>query len=230
MNMQKRLDNVLADIERAATKSKRDPSSITLMAVSKTRPYTEILELFDCSQNLFGENRVQEVEQKFPLETPNAMKVHLIGHLQSNKVKKIVSLVDGIDSVDSLRLARRISSQSVAIGKKMPILLQYNTSNEKAKNGFEQEEDLYTALDAMSDLPGIQVKGLMTMGPLEGGEKEIRHSFALLRELQHSCLQRYPHLDFSTLSMGMSSDFPLAIAEGATVVRVGTSLFGRRES
>lgn len=224
-----RLESMLEEMEIAAKKSGRELSSICLMAVSKTHSYEEILELFDCSQRLFGENRVQEVEEKFPLKKVEGMKLHLIGHLQSNKVNKIVSLVDGIDSVDSLKLARRISSASLQQERRMPILLQYNTSEEASKSGFESEAELYTALDGISELQGVRVGGLMTIGPLRGGEKETREAFALLRELQNSCSVRYPQLDFSTLSMGMSSDFPLAIREGSTMVRVGTRLFGKRQ-
>jgi len=229
MNMQTRLDNILLDMEKAAEESGRKLSDVRLMAVSKTHSYEEVLELFACSQLLFGENRVQEVEEKFILERPAGMKLHLIGHLQSNKVKKIVPLVDGIDSIDSVKLAKLISSASLELDTIMPILVQYNTSEEASKSGFETEDDLYKALDAMEGLHGIRIGGLMTIGPLGGGEKETRSAFALLKELQQSCIARYPHFDFSTLSMGMSGDFPLAIREGATMVRVGTALFGERQ-
>lgn len=229
MTMQKRLDRILLAMDAAAKESGRMLSDIELMAVSKTHSYEEILTLYGCSQMLFGENRVQEVEEKFSIQKPVGMRVHLIGHLQSNKVKKIVPLVDSIDSVDSLRIANRISSASLEIGKAMPVLLQYNTSEEASKSGFGSEEDLYRTIDAIQGLQGIRIRGLMTIGPLAGGERETRSAFALLRELQLSCKARYPHLDFSTLSMGMSGDFPLAIREGATMVRVGTSLFGERQ-
>jgi len=229
MNMQTRLETILMDMERSAKESGRKLSDVQLMAVSKTHTYEEILELFACSQLLFGENRVQEVEEKFTLERPVGMKLHLIGHLQSNKVKKIVPLVDGIDSVDSLKLAKLISCASLEQGRQMPILLQYNTSDEASKSGFETDDDLYHALDAMEGLQGISIKGLMTIGPLGGKESETRSAFAFLKELQGSCIARYPHLDFSILSMGMSMDFPLAIREGATMVRVGTALFGKRQ-
>ncbi|NBK20961.1 MAG: YggS family pyridoxal phosphate-dependent enzyme [Spirochaetia bacterium] len=228
MKVQTRLDSILKAMEKSAQESGRKLSDIHLMAVSKTHTYEEILALYGCSQMLFGENRVQEVEEKFVQEKPVGMKLHLIGHLQSNKVKKIVPLVDGIDSVDSLKLARLISRSSLEAHTIMPILLQYNTSEEASKSGFESEDDLYRALDAMEDLQGISIRGLMTIGPLAGGEKETRSAFAYLKELQQSCIMRYPHYDFSTLSMGMSSDFPLAIQEGATMVRVGTALFGER--
>ncbi|MGB4406685.1 MAG: YggS family pyridoxal phosphate-dependent enzyme [Sphaerochaeta sp.] len=228
MTVQAHLDRVRREIQRAAEESGRTLSDVELMAVSKTHSYEEILELFACSQMLFGENRVQEVEEKFSKARPEGMKLHLIGHLQSNKVKKILPLVDGVDSVDSLRIAKRISSASLEMHTTMPILLQYNTSEEASKSGFESEDELFRALDEMTSLQGIRIGGLMTIGPLSGGEKEIRSAFALLRQLQQKCIGRYPHLDFSTLSMGMSSDFPLAIREGATMVRVGTALFGER--
>lgn len=229
MTMQARLDSIRTEMEKAAEESGRKLSQIQLMAVSKTHSYEEILDLFGCSQMLFGENRVQEVEEKFNLSRPEKMKLHLIGHLQSNKVKKIVPLVDAIDSVDSLKIAKRISAASLEIDKIMPILLQYNTSEEASKSGYESEDDLFRALDAMDALQGVRIAGLMTIGPLLGDEKGIRSAFALLRELQYSCAARYPHFDFSTLSMGMSSDFPLAIREGSTMVRVGTRLFGERQ-
>lgn len=229
MSMQTRLDTILLEMERAAVESGRKLSDLDLMAVSKTHTYEEILELFACKQMLFGENRVQEVEEKFTLKRPSGLKLRLIGHLQSNKVKKILPLVDGIDSVDSLKIAKRISSASLAMHTTMPILLQYNTSEEASKSGFESEDDLYRSLDAMEGLQGISIQGLMTIGPLSGGEKETRTAFALLKRLQSSCTERYPHVDFSTLSMGMSGDFPLAIREGATMVRVGTALFGARQ-
>ncbi|MDD3903548.1 MAG: YggS family pyridoxal phosphate-dependent enzyme [Sphaerochaeta sp.] len=229
MTIQERLDDILKDLSSAAEKSGRLLSDIHLMAVSKYHPYDEILSLFRCNQNLFGENKVQEVMEKFPSLRPEGMQLHLIGHLQSNKVKKIVPLVDAIDSVDSLKLAQKINEASLAIGKVTPILLQFNTSEEENKSGFEDERSLYEALDTISDLSNISVQGLMTLGPLHGGEKEIRTAFAHLKNLQDVCTMRYPQLCFKTLSMGMSSDFPLAIAEGATQIRIGTRLFGPRE-
>ncbi len=229
MNVQARLDTILHAMERSARESGRTIGDISLMAVSKTRTYEEILSLYGCSQMLFGENRVQEVQEKYPQERPAGMEVRLIGHLQSNKVNKILPLVDGIDSVDSLKLAKRISRASLDSGVTMPVLLQYNTSEEESKSGFGSVDDLYRSLDEMGELHGIRIRGLMTIGPLSGGEKETRRAFALLKELQNACVVRYPHLDFSTLSMGMSGDFPLAIREGATMVRVGTALFGERQ-
>jgi pyridoxal phosphate enzyme (YggS family) len=223
------LEAILQQMETAAKKSNRALSSISLMAVSKLHPYEEILEAYQCGQHLFGENKVQEVQKKFPEIHPQDMNLHLIGHLQSNKVKKIVTLVDGIDSVDSLKLVKKINEESLAIGKTLPILLEFNTSGEESKSGFTSEKDLFEVLDVMDTLQGVTLKGLMTIGPLTGNEKEIRSAFQQLKRLQDTCILRYRELCFDTLSMGMSSDFALAIEEGSTLIRVGTRLFGQRD-
>jgi pyridoxal phosphate enzyme (YggS family) len=223
------LEEILQQMETAAKKSNRSLSSISLMAVSKLHPYEEILEAYQCGQRLFGENKVQEVQGKFPAIHPQDMDLHLIGHLQSNKVKKIVPLVDGIDSVDSLKLVKKINEECLAIGKTLPILLEFNTSGEESKSGFTTEKDLFDVLDIMDTLKGVTLKGLMTIGPLAGNEIDIRSAFQLLKRLQDSCISHYRELCFDTLSMGMSSDFTLAIEEGSTLVRVGTRLFGQRD-
>lgn len=226
-----RVDEVLLEMERAAASSGRSMADVTLMGVSKTHPWESVLEGYEAGLRLFGENRVQEVEAKFPTRTerPEGMCLHLIGHLQSNKVKKIVPLVDGIDSVDSYRLASMISDCAIGEGRVMPVLLEFNTSGEEAKSGFETESELFELLDHMEGLNGIEVRGLMTVGPLGGDEREVRGAFAHLRTLQEQCRLRYPDVDFSTLSMGMSGDFLWAIEEGSTMVRVGTRLFGARD-
>ncbi len=226
-----RVEEVLAEIRNAAASCGRDAADITLMGVSKTHPWDAVLEGYDAGIRLFGENRVQEVEAKFPLleDRPQGMELHLIGHLQSNKVKKIVPLVDGIDSVDSLKLAAMISDCALAHGRVLSVLLEFNTSQEEAKSGFETEDDLFEMLDHAEELKGIRIHGLMTVGPLGGDEKEVRGAFALLRNLREKCRSSYPSINFDTLSMGMSGDFPWAIEEGSTMVRVGTRLFGARD-
>ncbi|MFA6689230.1 MAG: YggS family pyridoxal phosphate-dependent enzyme [Sphaerochaetaceae bacterium] len=229
--MQERIDRIRDEIAQAAASCGRDVREITLMAVSKTHPWDAVMDGYAAGLRLFGENRVQEVEAKFPPfeERPDGMQVRLIGHLQSNKVKKIVPLVDGIDSLDSLKLAHLISDCSMRNGTRMPVLLEYNTSAEDAKSGFESEHDLFDMLDHIEELPGIVVRGLMTVGPLGGDERTIRNAFSLLRTVRDRCKARYPSLDFSTLSMGMSGDFAWAIREGSTLVRIGTRLFGARD-
>jgi pyridoxal phosphate enzyme (YggS family) len=223
-------EEILATIVESARKSGRSPEAVSLMAVSKMHPYEDVLEAFACGQRLFGENKVQEVQGKFPAVLPKGMELHLIGHLQSNKVRKILPFVQQIDSVDSARLARKISDEALKRGTCMPVLFEFNTSGEESKSGFESADELYRTLDlVVGELGGIRPQGLMTIGPLGGSEAEVRRAFASLRELAEQCKSRYPELCFDTLSMGMSSDFPIAIEEGSTMVRVGTRLFGKRD-
>lgn len=224
---QHNLETVSGLIESAAKRSERNIRDITLMAVSKTHPIESILKLAECGQTLFGENRVQEIERKFSKKFQH-IKLHMIGHLQSNKVKKAVALVDAIDSVDSLALARRIGQESVRIGKIMPILIEYNTSNESSKAGFNNELEYFSFLDQVGSIDGVRVGGLMTVGPLGGDESALRKAFSYLRELRERSRTAHPELDFNILSMGMSQDFSIAIEEGSTLVRIGTALFGAR--
>jgi len=224
---QHNLETISELIESAAKRSERNIRDITLMAVSKTHPIESILKLADCGQTLFGENRVQEIERKFSKKFQH-IKLHMIGHLQSNKVKKAVALVDAIDSVDSLALARRIGQESVRIGKIMPILIEYNTSNESSKAGFNNELEYFSFLNQVGSIDGVRVGGLMTVGPLGGDESALRKAFSYLRELRERSRTAHPELDFNILSMGMSQDFSIAIEEGSTLVRIGTALFGAR--
>jgi pyridoxal phosphate enzyme (YggS family) len=212
-------------LEEIATAS--EGRKVELMAVSKTHPITTILEAVKAGQLLFGENRVQEIEEKFTTDR-FGYRLHMIGHLQSNKVKKVVPLVDSIDSVDSLKLAKRISNAALAIHKVMPILIEINTTEEVAKAGFNSLDDYYRLLDEVSNLKGIRVDGLMTMGPLGGDEKTTRQAFARLRNIAQESRVRYPELTFETLSMGMSGDYLWAIKEGSTQVRLGSAIFGMR--
>lgn len=225
--VQSRWQAILDSISLAAEKAGRSAEEIELMAVSKTHPYEAVSELFMCGQLMFGENRVQEAEQKFPLARPMGMDLHLIGHLQSNKAKKAISLFDAIDSVDSLKLAQKLES---LLAKPLPILLEYKTAiDDSAKSGFESTDELFFALEQLSSFRYLTVKGLMTIGPLGAGEKETRNAFAMLCKTAEMARLRFPHLVFSTLSMGMSQDYAWAIEEGSTRIRIGTALFGARE-
>jgi len=225
--LENRLDSVLKSIEDAVYSAGRKQGSVELMAVSKTHGYDEILTVFSQGQNLFGENRVQEVLEKFPTGN-RSFKLHLIGHLQTNKVRKIVSVVDGIDSIDSVRLASSINSECLRIGRILPVLLEYNTSGESTKSGFADENTFFEGLDEIAALPALRVGGLMTIGPLSSNESEVRTAFANLRELCERCKIYHPELELPTLSMGMSQDFVWAIKEGSTQVRIGTAIFGHR--
>ncbi|HOR80872.1 MAG TPA: YggS family pyridoxal phosphate-dependent enzyme [Sphaerochaeta sp.] len=213
------------EIEEAAGKSGRSLTDISLMAVSKTQPYERILDLYDEGQLLFGENRVQEAADKLPGDRPQGMNVHLIGHLQSNKAKRALTLFDRIDSIDSLRLARILEKQ---LDRPYPILLQLKTSDEESKYGFADEDELLFALEAISSFRYLTVKGIMSIGPLTSDETVTRKAFEQTRKLYHRAQELFPDLNLDTLSMGMSGDFVLAIAEGSTMVRIGTRLFGAR--
>jgi len=213
------------EIEEAAGKSGRSLTDISLMAVSKTQPYERILDLYDEGQFLFGENRVQEAADKLPGDRPQGMNVHLIGHLQSNKAKRALTLFDRIDSIDSLRLARILEKQ---LDRPYPILLQLKTSDEESKYGFADEDELLFALEAISSFRYLTVKGIMSIGPLTSDETVTRKAFEQTRKLYHRAQELFPDLNLDTLSMGMSGDFVLAIAEGSTMVRIGTRLFGAR--
>ncbi|OQA45379.1 MAG: hypothetical protein BWY50_00066 [Spirochaetes bacterium ADurb.Bin315] len=213
------------EIEEAAGKSGRSLTDISLMAVSKTQPYERILDLYDEGQLLFGENRVQEAADKLPGDRPQGMNVHLIGHLQSNKAKRALTVFDRIDSIDSLRLARILEKQ---LDRPYPILLQLKTSDEESKYGFADEDELLFALEAISSFRYLTVKGIMSIGPLTSDETVTRKAFEQTRKLYHRAQELFPDLNLDTLSMGMSGDFVLAIAEGSTMVRIGTRLFGAR--
>ncbi len=218
---------VQSALAEAIAKSGRSQDSVRLMAVSKTHPYEAMLALCEEGQLLFGENRVQEGEGKLPPKGERPFSVNLIGHLQGNKAKKAIALFDRIDSVDSLRLARRLND---LVSVPYPILLELNTSGEAAKHGFADEDALFFALDEIATMENLRVEGLLTLGPLGGDERAIRTSFAALRRSFERARERFDLPSFFELSMGMSGDWPLAIAEGSTCVRIGTLLFGAREA
>lgn len=205
---------------------------ITLVAVSKTRPLEDVVEAYNLGYRTFGENHVQEIVEKFSVFKPADLKVHMIGHLQSNKVKKVVPLADMIQSVDSFELLSKIDTACAGINKKMPVLLEVNTSGEEAKSGFDTFEQVQECVSKAGELKNIEIKGLMTVGPVacEPEEKDnlTRKSFALLREYQVKLKKLFPKTDFEILSMGMSSDWHIAVEEGSTMVRIGTAIFGER--
>ncbi len=207
--------------------------STRLMAVSKTRTLEEIMAVYQAGARLFGENHVQEIVAKFSGERPADMEVHMIGHLQSNKVGKVVPLVDMIESVDSVELLRKINNAAARIGKTMDVLLEYNTSNEEAKSGFLTKDSLFSCLDEVAELKNIRIRGLMTVGPVDCAP-EVKDdltdkAFKELVAIRKECQDRYPGLDFGILSMGMSQDYMIGVRNGSTEVRIGTSIFGPRD-
>jgi pyridoxal phosphate enzyme (YggS family) len=223
-----KLAEVRERIAVAARKSGRAPDAVRLIAVSKTKPVEAIQALADLGQRDFGENQMQEALEKIERLRGRGLEWHFIGHLQSNKTRFIGGHFGWVHSVDSERLAGRIAA---AVGEGQPavrLLVQVNVFRDPAKHGVASEE-LFALLDAIlaRDLPGIRLCGLMTIGRLGGSEADTRRGFARARRLLEDCRQRFGE-GFRELSMGMSGDYPLAIEEGATMVRVGSALFGAR--
>lgn len=222
------LERIRGKIAQAALKAGRDPESVRLVAVSKTKPAAAIAEAFNCGQLVFGENYVQELVAKEP-ELSREISWHFIGNLQSNKVRQIAGKVDLIHSVDRLSLAREIDRQWGLLGKVCDVLIQVNISREETKGGTSSEELLELVREA-SQLPHLHVVGLMTMPPFFDDPEGARPYFRKLRELAQELAQAgLPGVEMRELSMGMSGDFEAAIEEGATLVRVGSALFGERE-
>jgi pyridoxal phosphate enzyme (YggS family) len=216
---------VRGQIEAAAGRAGRDPSSVRLVAVSKTHPASAVTEAADAGQRVFGESRVQEAREKIP-SCPPGLDWHFIGHLQKNKVRQALPLFGFFHSIDSTALAQAIDRISGETGKPVEGLLEVNISGEATKYGFTPEQ-LRAEFAALSKLRHLRIRGLMTMAPYSEKPEEARPVFRALRELRDE-LQSAHGRPLPELSMGMSGDFAPAIAEGATLVRIGSSIFGSR--
>lgn len=214
---------LLKDIKDKAVNCGRDPQEISLVVASKNHAWSEVQPLYESGQRLFGESRLQELTVK-AAAAPQDVEWHFIGPLQKNKVHKTIVRCVLIHSVDSIELARKISHCSSDHAMTTRILLQVNTSGESTKHGMNIEE-CSAACDEILNFPSLSVEGLMTMAPLTEDESIIRSCFADLRELRETFKQRYGNATFPHLSMGMSHDYPIAISEGATLLRIGTALF-----
>ena len=215
-------------IAKAALRAGRDPAEVRLVAVSKTKPAAAIAEARGCGQLVFGENYVQELVAK-SAELPDDITWHFIGNLQSNKVRQIAGLVDMIHSVDRISLAREIDRQWGELGRSCEVLIQVNISHEATKGGTSSAE-LLGLITEVAGLPHLRIKGLMTMPPFFDDPEAARPYFKALRELAREVeAAGIAGVEMRELSMGMSGDFEAAIAEGATLVRVGSALFGERQ-
>ena len=226
-DIRENLRNVRSRIERAAERAGRSPDEITLVGICKVQPVEKIQAAVDAGLVHLGENRVQEAAAKIPQIKGNAH-WRLVGHLQSNKVKKAVELFDVIESIDSERLAEEVSRRCVEAGKTMDVLLEVNVAGEEAKTGVEQS-GLIDLARFCARLGGISVKGIMVIPPFDADPERSRPYFQRSRRLFEELKDAgIAGLDIRHLSMGMSSDFEGAIEEGATIVRVGTAIFGQR--
>ena len=225
MSLAENLDSIRQRIAIACARAGRDPASVTLMAVSKGMPPELVREAAELGLNLFGESKVQEARAKIPL-CPGRLRWQMIGHLQSNKCRDAVQMFEMIQSVDSLELAWEINKCADRQAKTMPVLLEVNLAGESTKFGYKPEGVL-ADLEAINALPRLEVHGLMTIAPWSADAEKVRPRFRQLRELKERCEERLG-APLPQLSMGMSGDFDVAIEEGATLIRVGTSLFGTR--
>ena len=217
-------------MESACKRAGRPPDAVRLMAVSKTHPASAIREAYDAGIRLFGENRVQEFAAKVPELVGIDAEFHLIGHLQSNKSGRAAELFSGIDSVDSLKLARRLNADAQSPNKKLNVLIEINVGGETAKSGFGPDStELDELLQAAASLPYLAIRGLMAIPPHTEDPQGARPFFQSLRRLRDSIAARnLPSVSMDELSIGMSHDFEIAIEEGSTCIRVGTAIFGER--
>ena len=221
------LSRITDEIHAGCKRTGRDPATVSLMAVSKNHPAESVLEAMAAGHKLFGENRIQEAKEKFGSIT-GEYELHMIGHLQRNKVQDAVSLCSCIQSVDALRTLEKISRISSETWNNVDVLLEVNTSQEATKNGVLGLEELEALIHEGMKMSGIRIRGLMTMAPFTEDRDKIRTSFVSLRKLFEEIGSRGLFPAWDTLSMGMSSDFDIAIEEGSTLVRIGTAIFGGR--
>jgi pyridoxal phosphate enzyme (YggS family) len=234
MSIASNLQQLRDQIASACARAHRDPSTVALMAVSKTHPAEAVLEAYDAGQRLFGENRVQEWQSKLPalaqlfdiVQSPLPAQAHLIGPLQNNKTSKAAELFDAIDTLDSLKTAERLNTTAQALNKTLGVLIEIKLSHEDTKHGLAPE-DLPALLTALQTLQHLEVRGLMTVPAYTEDPELARPTFQQLRRLRDENQPLSPTLN--ELSMGMSHDFQVAIEEGSTTVRLGTAIFGKRD-
>jgi pyridoxal phosphate enzyme (YggS family) len=226
-SIEENIKDVWSRIEKAAEKARKGKEDIKLVAVTKTVEPARIKEAINCGIQIIGENRVQEAESKFAQITEKVER-HLVGHLQTNKAKKAAELFDFVQSVDSERIAQEISRRACQRGEVMPVLVEVNTSAEETKFGIEPHQVL-PLMESISRLEGIRIKGLMTIGLFSDNPEDTRPCFKKLKAIFDRLKEEgIPNVEMTYLSMGMTSDFEVAIQEGSNMVRVGTGIFGAR--
>jgi len=227
VSLAENLDSIQQRIRAACDRAGRDAASVTLLGVTKGQPPEAVTDAGRLGLAFFGENKIQEAKAKIPL-CAGRLRWHFIGHLQTNKCRDAVELFEMIESVDSLHVAQEISKRAEQASKTMPILLEVNLAGESSKFGYSPEK-LLAELSQINALPRLEIHGFMTVPPYTTNAENVRPVFRRMRELKERAEQALgaplPHL-----SMGMSGDFEVAIEEGATIVRVGTALFGPRKS
>lgn len=226
--LKENLENVEEKIQEACRRSGRNREDITLIAVSKTKPIETLQHAYDLGVRVFGENKVQELSEKYDA-LPDDIHWHMIGHLQRNKIKYIIGKTELIHSVDSFRLAEAIEKEAAKRNLTVDVLMEVNIAREESKFGLLPEE-VDEFIEKVQKLPHLQVKGLMTIAPFVENPEENREVFAQLKKLSVDIATKNAHnITMSILSMGMTNDYQIAIEEGATMIRVGTGIFGARD-
>jgi len=227
MSIRENVQFVRNKIAEACRRSGRESEEIELVAITKTVDVEQINEAIEAGIRVVGENRVQEAWRKFQ-EVGERAHWHMVGHLQTNKVKRVLQFADMIHSVDSVYLAREIQTQAKKLDRTIEILIQVNTSGEESKFGLEPEATI-GAIEEVSTLPNLKIKGIMTIGAFLPNPEDVRPCFKLLNDLKDRVNERgITSVEIGTLSMGMTNDYEIAIEEGSTMVRVGTAIFGER--
>ena len=220
-------ENVVENVKKACERSGRNFQDVTIIAVSKTKPLSDVEELLAHGITEFGENKVQEMVDKYE-HVSKPVNWHLIGHLQTNKVKYIVDKACLIHSVDSVHLAKEIEKEAAKKDVVVKVLIEVNIAQEESKFGI-REDEVYSLIDAIKDMPHVHVMGLMTIAPFVDNAEENRVYFRkmhqLLLDIKSKCID---NIDMNVLSMGMTNDYEIAVEEGATMIRVGTAIFGAR--
>jgi PLP dependent protein len=232
MSIAENLAAVHERMARAAQRAGRKLEDVRLMAVSKTMPAQQIVEAYEAGQRLFGENRVQEFADKYSaLQSLHDAEFHMIGHLQSNKAAKAAELCSAVDSLDSAKLGERLNAAAKELGKTLDVLIEINIGGEEAKSGVAADSsELESIFAAAHNWPYLRIHGLMTVPPFTEDPEGARECFRRLRELRDELAARnLASIRLDVLSMGMSHDFEVAIAEGSTCVRIGTAIFGERK-
>ncbi|MEW6686406.1 MAG: YggS family pyridoxal phosphate-dependent enzyme [Candidatus Edwardsbacteria bacterium] len=228
LDIQTNLTRVFEQIEKAAQRTGRKPEEIVLVAVTKNVEAQKILEALESGVKIIGENRIREAESKLSLIGKKAV-WHLVGHLQTNKVKKALEIFETIQSVDSLHLASELNQRAKQKNKKIDVLIEVNTSGETTKFGF-LPSGVIPALKEMAIFEALNIRGLMTVGLFSSNQEEVRPCFRLLRKLKEEIERlRLDKISIDYLSMGMSGDFEMAIEEGSNMVRIGAAIFGPRQ-
>ncbi len=237
------LAQVQERIAEAALRVGRNPAEITLVAVTKTHPVETVVAAYRAGARHFGENRIEEGAAKIPavsaaISAPRPT-WHMVGHVQSRKAEAAAAYFDYVHSMDRLKIARRLSRFAQEAGKSLPVLLECNVSGEKSKYGFDlsdwerdttKKDAFFGTVEEILALPALAVRGLMTMAPFSADTETVRSVFVSLRALRSALRERFPTRDWPHLSMGMTDDFEAAIEEGATMVRIGRAIFGKRRN